>query len=60
MEQTDTKNTNNKNEETHNTHANKPNDTKTGLYDNILDSISYFTLFGYILSRFAYELQNEK
>jgi len=49
MEQTDKIHTDKCNQ-----HSNDQNDINTDLY------FDYFTIFGFLLSRFAYELLNEK
>lgn len=51
-------NTNNKNRS--NEHTNHPNDTKTESYDSMMENIDYFSVFGFLLSRMAYELIHEK
>ncbi len=55
MEQTDKIHTDRRNQ-----HADNLNNTITDSFENFLENIDYFTFFGFLLSRFAYELVHEK
>lgn len=53
--------TNTTNTDKANTHDNQSKDTKTEeSYSDFMNNMEYFSVFGFLLSRMAYELAHEK
>lgn len=55
-----TDNTNTVNTTKNNTHNNQPQNANTESYSDFMDNMGYFSAFGFLLSRMAYEFAHDR